>query len=134
MKTRLFMYGTGILVLIAVLFAAGCTSVFPGSGKSTPLPTEPPTTGPAQTPGQTPCGITSCHGLDIACGPNPPQTCTMEYRLGDRCRQYARCDTSGGSCMLVIDAQFTACKACSERCQIQAGPNSMAALSCEEKC
>jgi hypothetical protein len=58
----------------------------------------------------------------------------MEYRLGDRCRQYARCDTSGGSCMLVIDAQFTACKACSERCQVQAGPNSQAALSCEEKC
>jgi hypothetical protein len=134
MKTKPFVYGTCILVLVAVLFAAGCTSVFPGSGKSTPVPTEPPTTSQPETPGQALCGFTSCHGLDLACGMNPPQACTMEYRIGDRCRQYARCDTGGGGCTLVNEPQFTACKACSERCQVQAGPNSQAALSCEEKC
>jgi hypothetical protein len=58
----------------------------------------------------------------------------MEYRIGDKCRQYARCDTSGGSCSLVIEPKFTACKACVEHCQIQAGADGLAAMNCEEKC
>jgi hypothetical protein len=57
------------------------------------------------------------------------------YQIGDRCRQYARCDTSGGSCTLVTsNPEFATCKACAEHCQIQAGADSLAAMTCEEKC
>ena len=65
---------------------------------------------------------------------NAPEVCTMEYRIGDRCRQYAHCDISGGDCTLVTSPKFTACKSCAERCQVQAGPDSLAAMTCEEKC
>ena len=125
------------MVLIAALFAAGCTSVFSGGAKATPSPAPIPTpmTFPAETPGLSTCGFTTCHGLDLACGTNAPQMCTMEYRIGDRCRQYASCDTSGGSCTLVTsNPKFTTCKACADNCQIQAGPDSLAAMTCEEKC
>ncbi len=118
------------LLLVAALFAAGCTLT--SGGKVTPTPV--PTTIPAGTPVPSTCGFTTCHGSDLACGTNAPYVCTMKYRLGDKCRQYARCDTSGGSCTLVIEPRYTQCKACADRCQTQAGPDSLAAMSCEEKC
>jgi hypothetical protein len=72
--------------------------------------------------------------MDVACGSNAPQVCTMEYKIGDKCRQYAHCDTSGGSCTLVTDPMYSTCKACVQRCEIGAGPDNLAAFSCEEKC
>jgi hypothetical protein len=122
------------LLLVAALFAAGCTLTSGGKVTPTSVPSPVLTTVTAATPVSSTCGFTTCHGSDLACGTNAPDVCTMEYRIGDRCRQYARCDTSGGSCTLVISPKFTACKACAERCQIQAGPDSLAAFSCEEKC
>ncbi len=122
------------LLLVAALFAAGCTLTPGGKVSPTPVPTPVPTTAPADTPAPSTCGFTSCHGLDLACGMDAPQMCTMEYRIGDKCRQYAHCDTTGGSCTLVIEPKFTACKACAEQCQIAAGPDGLAAFSCEEKC
>jgi hypothetical protein len=137
MKNPSLNYSICIMVLVAALFAAGCTSVFSGGAKATPtpLPIPAPTAVPADTSAPSTCGFTTCHGTDLACGTNAPQICTMEYRIGDRCRQYAHCDTSGGSCTLVVTSQkFTTCKACAERCQTQAGPDSLAAMTCEEKC
>jgi hypothetical protein len=122
------------LLLVVALFAAGCTLTSGGKVTPTPILTPIPTTVQVVTPGLSTCGFTTCHGLDLACGTNAPQMCTMEYRIGDKCRKYARCDASGGSCKLVIESKFTACKACVERCQIQAGPDSLTAFSCEEKC
>lgn len=122
------------LLLVAVLFAAGCTLTPGGKVTPAPIPTSLPTTIPADTPAPSGCGFTTCHGLDLACGTNAPQVCTMEYRIGDRCRNFASCDSSSGDCRLVIGPKFTACKACVERCQIQAGPDSLSAFSCEEKC
>lgn len=93
--------------LIAVaLVVAGCISPFSGGA--------PPT--PPVTPAPSSCGFTTCHGLDLACSSDAPEVCDLSYRLGDKCRQYARCDASGGSCMLVTDPQFASCKACVERC------------------
>jgi hypothetical protein len=117
------------LVLVAVLFTAGCTTI-PG-GTATPAPTVPAA---SPTPDLSTCGFTTCHGTDLICGLNAPQICTMEYQIGDKCRQYARCDTTGGSCTLVTTQQFVSCKACADNCQIQAGPDSLAAMTCEEKC
>jgi hypothetical protein len=138
MKNQTLVPGICIVLLVAALFAAGCTLT---SGRKvtptpvpTPIPTPVSTTPPAETPGQSACGFTTCHGLDLACGMDAPQMCTMEYRIGDKCRQYARCDASGGGCKLVIEPKFTACKACVEQCQIAAGADSLAAFSCEEKC
>lgn len=122
------------LLLVAVLLAAGCTLTSGGKVTPAPVPTPLPPTVPVETPVLSACGFTTCHGLDLACGRNAPQVCTMEYRIGDKCRKFARCDAGGGGCSLVIEPKFTACKACVERCQFQAGPNSQLALTCEEKC
>ncbi len=62
------------------------------------------------------CGIESCNGLDIVCGTNVPEFCTLEYKLGDFCRQYAVCSTEQGQCALVENEQFTSCKSCVEAC------------------
>ena len=122
------------ILLIAALFAAGCTQASGGKVTPTPVPTVLPTSIPVETPGLSTCGFTTCHGLDLACGMDAPQVCTMEYRIGDGCRQYASCDTRGGSCTLVTGPKFTACKSCVEKCQIAAGPDALAAFSCAEKC
>ena len=37
------------------------------------------------------CGIESCHGLDITCGPNVPEVCDMMSMAGDNCRQFVSC-------------------------------------------
>jgi len=101
-------------ILIMALIIAGCTA---------PAPTNPP---------QESCGFTTCHGLDLACSPDAPEVCDLSYRLGDKCRQYARCDSSGGTCTLVTDPEFAPCKACVEECEKYSDPQ--AAFACEEKC
>lgn len=134
MKHPVHLYGVCILVLFAALMSAGCTLTSGGKAPLTPVTTPVPATHPALTTGPSVCGFTTCHGLDLACGTNAPQICTMEYRIGDRCRKYASCDTAGGGCSLVLGPKFIACKACVEKCQIAAGPDSISAFSCEEKC
>jgi hypothetical protein len=63
------------------------------------------------------CGLESCHGLEATCGPNVPQFCTAEYQLGDKCRQYLRCEAINNSCRLVDDGgKFQKCKSCVEQC------------------
>lgn len=126
--------GACALLLIAALIGAGCTSSSGGNVNPSPLPAAATTAVVAETPVTGTCGYTTCHGFDLACGMNAPEICTMEYRIGDKCRQYASCDTSGGSCTLVTGPEFFACKACVEQCQIAAGPDGLAAFSCEEKC
>jgi hypothetical protein len=134
MKHPAIMPGICGLLLVAALFTAGCTLISGGKVTPTTVPIPVPTTVPDVTPAPSSCGFTTCHGLDLACGSNAPQVCTMIYQIGDKCRQYARCDASGGSCRLVIEPKFTACKACVEQCQIAAGADNLAAFSCEEKC
>ncbi len=111
------------LSVLAVLIA-GCTA--PQQGGAAPPVSPGVTTAPAAS-----CGFTRCHGLDLACGPNPPQACTAIYELGDRCRQYAYCDNTGGTCSLVKTPQFGSCKSCIEKC---GGSDATEILSCEEKC
>jgi hypothetical protein len=137
MKKQFLIPGIYIVVLVAALFAAGCASVSSGNATATPtpFPTPAPTAVPTGTSGESYCGFTTCHGSDLACGMNAPQICTALYQIGDKCRQYARCDTSGGSCTLVTtNPEFTQCKACADKCQTQSGADSLAAMTCEEKC
>lgn len=80
------------------------------------------------------CGIENCHGMDIKCGPNPAQMCTMEYRLGDKCRQYAKCDIVNGKCQQISNAAFDACKACVQKCEADFANDPMKAFDCESNC
>ena len=126
MKTFLAISVMGMAILTMLI--AGCTS-FPQGGA---VPTATPTiaTTPPPTLSST-CGFTSCHGLDLACGPNPPQVCTAIYQLGDKCRQYAYCSTTNDTCRLVTTRQFETCKTCIGKC---GGADPAEILSCEEKC
>ena len=113
---------------ILTVLITGCTS-FPQGGA---VPTATPTiaTTPPPTLSST-CGFTGCHGLDLACGPNPPQVCTAIYQLGDKCRQYAYCSTTNDTCRLVTTRQFDTCKTCIGKC---GGADPAEIFSCEEKC
>jgi len=123
------------ILLAASLLLAGCT--LPG-GKSTPAPTpEPipvPTTAPVTLSPGPACGVTNCHGLDVTCGSAPPMACTMVYQLGDKCRKFVTCQSSGSRCTPVTSPAYTSCRSCVEQCQIAAGADSLAASSCEDKC
>jgi len=62
------------------------------------------------------CGMENCHGLDITCGSNVPDACTMEYQIGDGCRQYAKCEMKDDECVMKESNQFENCKSCVEDC------------------
>jgi hypothetical protein len=125
----------GIVLLVAALMAAGCASTSPGNN---PVPAASPIPAPSVQPVTTPagtCQFTNCHGLDLSCGMmSEPQVCTMEYKIGDRCRQYAHCDSSSGTCSLVTDPGFATCKACVDQCSIRAGADTIMAFDCEAHC
>lgn len=79
------------------------------------------------------CGIENCHGLEIVCGPNVPEACTMEYQVGDFCRQYVSCGRVGGKCVLIKDKEFDICKSCVEKCK-EENSEVGALFECEDKC
>jgi len=124
MKTSAFL-AVICMAFLAVL-VAGCTSP-PPEGPVLPVPSTITTTPVASST----CGFTNCHGLDVACGPNPPQICPLYYQIGDKCRQYALCSDAGGTCRLVTTRQFDTCKSCVEKC---GGADQAELFLCEEKC
>ena len=77
------------------------------------------------------CGIENCHGLDITCGKNAPEICTAMYRLGDFCRQYAKCEIINGQCQLAGNKEFNKCKECVEKCEKFEAQDS---FECESEC
>jgi len=80
------------------------------------------------------CGIENCHGLDITCGPNVPETCDMMYMAGDNCRQYASCQTVNGQCKLEKTSKFDACKSCVEKCTEDFNDDPVVFFQCEGRC
>lgn len=80
------------------------------------------------------CGIENCHGLDITCGPNIPEVCTMEYAFGDGCRQYASCQIINGECQLIKSEKFEECKSCVEKCLQDFKEDIIKASECEGEC
>jgi len=121
MKKSLMITLPGFAVMFMLI--AGCISPQPVP------PVQPVVTTITVSPSA--CGFTNCHGLNLACGPNPPEVCTAIYQIGDKCRQYAYCSTTGGTCRLVTTPQFNACRTCIEKC---GGADPAEILSCEEKC
>ena len=110
-------------------------------------PTEPPSqkgpTGPPPTSKFPPierseeqadndrCGIENCHGLDITCGPEVPDACTMDYQLGDFCRQFSVCEVIDGECQLVPNEIYDRCVECIKECE---GLGGEPAFECEAEC
>ncbi len=87
---------------------------------------------PPQTSGK--CGMESCHGMDITCGPNVPESCDLMYLGGDNCRQYASCQVIDKSCQLVKNQKFDSCKSCVEKCSVDFEGDQIKFFECESKC
>lgn len=82
-------------------------------------------------PTQRPCGLESCHGLDLKCGSNVPQICNQMYALGDFCRDYAKCEISGSLCQLIKNPILDSCLSCIKSCS---NKNPLKMNDCENKC
>lgn len=80
------------------------------------------------------CGIENCHGMEISCGKNVPESCTEQYKLGDACRQYARCEIQEGKCQLSKSEKFDKCKKCVEKCEADLKDNVLNIFGCESNC
>jgi hypothetical protein len=80
------------------------------------------------------CGIENCHGLDISCGPNIPDVCTMIYEQGDNCRQFADCQIIDGQCSLKESLRFENCKSCVEKCEKDFKDDQVKFFECESRC
>ncbi len=82
----------------------------------------------------TKCALETCHGLDIACGSNPPMVCTEMYGVGDRCLKYAKCGVQDGKCQQIQDPKFTECKTCVQNCSDSNKDDVVKLFDCEGKC
>ena len=81
------------------------------------------------------CGAKECHGLDMSCAMfNTPRACTAIYKLGDFCRQYAKCKMVDGQCQLVKEEIFDSCVVCVDQCTKNAQEEASAVFDCEHKC
>jgi hypothetical protein len=83
---------------------------------------------------QAACGIQNCHGMEISCGPNVVEMCTMQYMLGDKCRSLASCQNINGSCTVVKQEGYSKCVSCVEECIRTAGSDPVKAFECESRC
>jgi|SRR3989344_8316903 len=128
MKNKNLIYG-----IIAVLFFVGL-SVFIWNNYQIQIQERPdkPIKLPPQILGK--CGIENCYGLDITCGPNIPDACTMMYAAGDNCRQFASCQNIDSQCRLEKTPQFDKCKSCVEKCELDYKDDQIKFFECESKC
>ena len=83
---------------------------------------------------QAPCGVENCHGTDMVCGSNVVEACTAMYKLGDFCREFARCMVIEGKCQLAKDPPFDACVKCVRACEEYNYGTPMEAFKCEDQC
>jgi hypothetical protein len=81
------------------------------------------------------CALETCHGMDIECGDNPPEACTMMYEIGDKCLQYAQCGMLNSKCQSIQNSQFTQCATCVQNCiDTYAIDSSTRLFECESNC
>jgi hypothetical protein len=80
------------------------------------------------------CGFENCHGLDIICGENVAEICSLEYQIGDFCRDYASCELISGDCQLVTDPTFDECVDCVEECIQEFKSQQTELFECESEC
>lgn len=110
------------LVIFVLIMILTVTAVYLFQRKGTPL-----------IPGSQKCEIENCHGLEITCGPNKPETCTFIYEMGDNCRKYAKCGVTNGQCQVIKSDKFEKCKTCVLKCQ-KDFKDSLELSKCENQC
>jgi hypothetical protein len=96
-------------------------------------PTTPPTP-IVPTPTNQKCALETCHGLDVTCGPNPPDVCTEMYGMGDKCLKYVQCGIVNGTCQVIENASFSQCKSCVENCINTNKGDAIKGFECESNC
>lgn len=129
-KKNILLFLGSVLIIGAVFF------LFPDKKADAP-DGNPRVEDPARKdlPGVQNCAFESCHGLELTCGSNAAEMCTMEYQLGDGCRQYAQCLVKDGACRLVEEGAFSSCKECVKKCQDDYSlDSSMRIFECEAEC
>ena len=127
MKNKKIFYGIAILFLIGLsLFVLNNYQIQVQERPDKPIKLPPQISGR--------CGIENCHGLNITCGPNVPETCDLMYRVGDNCRQYASCQKTNGQCQLVKTKKFDECKSCVGKCEQNFKNDPINFFQCENKC
>ncbi len=82
------------------------------------------------------CRVTNCHGMDITCGRTEQLPCDLMYMVGDRCREFAECVETGGTCRFRSNPKFESCKVCVEKCiaDFRSPDQMVEQLSCESAC
>ncbi|GIW63690.1 MAG: hypothetical protein KatS3mg091_492 [Patescibacteria group bacterium] len=80
------------------------------------------------------CFVSNCHGLEIECGPVKAEFCTMEYVIGDVCRQFSQCGIVNNSCQPIYNEKFSVCRDCVKNCIEQHQENTENLFDCEAKC
>jgi len=121
------------VVLLAAIVLYGCTQSAPLPGPNVTVtldPTATPAPIASPTPSIAACGAEQCHGLDITCGSDVPQACTLEFQIpDDACLQYVRCETIQGTCQQA-NPQFEQCRQCVLQCKTE----NQTGEACIERC
>ncbi len=125
-KKFIYLIIIGFVLLISIIFIWNNYQIQIYQRINRPIKILPPVTKK--------CGVENCHGLNITCGPNVPDTCTMIYEPGDNCRQFASCQIIDGQCKLKKSPKFDSCKICVEKCEIDYSNNQIKFFECESKC
>jgi hypothetical protein len=134
-------YGTVSALIVAPAPLVTAPSIAPATS-TIEAPNFPPPTTPTPITSELPvitppsntvsCGVTNCHGTTVTCGDvSDPIACTMEYRIGDFCRQYVSCEVVQNSCTAVTDSKYNQCVSCIEKCTSE---NPDDAFMCEDSC
>lgn len=127
MKNKILFYEIiAVLIVVALIIFVWCSSKITDDYQVLDLTD-------TLVPAQTNCGIESCHGLEITCGADVPEVCTMEYRGGDGCRQFAGCEIIEGNCRVKKSIEFDKCKGCVEKCELE-NNDPVNFFNCEANC
>jgi len=128
MKNKNLIYGIiiGLVLVVSAIFIWNNYQIQIQERPDKPIKLPPQISGK--------CGIESCHGLDITCGPNVPEACTMMYAAGDNCHQFVSCQTIEGQCKIDKSSRFDSCKACVEKCERNYQDDQIKFFECESSC
>jgi hypothetical protein len=119
------------MAVVAIL-VTGCTST---SQPVAVVTTEPTVTAtPTEVPTVLACGIQTCNGLAVTCGPNVATACPNTLNPGNQCLQYATCQVASGSCQLANESRYGKCVNCVEACQNSFPNNPNQVLDCSQSC
>jgi hypothetical protein len=117
---------------VVVILVTGCTSTSQPVAVVTTEPTVAAT--PTEVPTVLACGIQTCNGLAVTCGPNVVTACPNTLDPGNQCLQYATCQVVSGSCQIATESRYGKCVNCVEACQNSFPNNPNQVLDCSQSC